>query len=395
MAKSKRQKGLRPAKRRKRKSGSAFPEDRKEYLLDRDAGSWYDQATIEHRQKLLNSEGIDSLTIRSATAPSTSILSSTSNISGVDTISSSNNSGNEASRISSPVSSSTPPENLCSSAQKIHSARKRMLNLECIDSESDSEDEEDDLPVNENENAKNAILSPPQNLWIIDLQLLQRTLNNSMCCKSCQGPVQIFEVVKARQGLGTKMQLRCENSVCPSLETVHLFDTTEKKKGENKYDLNEKNVLANRLIGRGRAHSEKFCSILGLTRPIRRPAWKKHATKIDEASIAAKDESIKRAADRVKDMQPDTDTSMVEIPTSFDASWSKRGWSSRDGLVTAIADDTSQVLDVLHLANSCPQCTELTNLMEQGKLSSTEHMERYLKHEELCCVNHEGSSSVS
>ena len=78
---------MRSAKRRKQKSGSAFSENRKAYLLHRDADSWYDQATIEHGQKLLNSEGIDSLTIRSATASSTSLFSLAGNISSVETIS--------------------------------------------------------------------------------------------------------------------------------------------------------------------------------------------------------------------------------------------------------------------------------------------------------------------
>ena len=46
---------------------------------------------------------------------------------------------------------------------------------------------------------------------------------------------------------------------------------------------------------------------MGLTLPIRK-ALKKHPTKIGEAAISAKDESNNRAVDRVKCMQPDTDT---------------------------------------------------------------------------------------
>ena len=90
-------------------------------------------------------------------------------------------------------------------------------------------------------------------------------------------------------------------------------------------------------------------------------------------------------------MESETGKSMVEIPTSFDASWSSRGWTARDRVVAAIAEKTSQVLDVLALTNGCPQCTELKNLVDEGKLSSNDHMERYLQYEEVCCVNQEGS----
>ena len=183
-------------------------------------------------------------------------------------------------------------------------------------------------------------------------------------------------------GLGTKIHFKCKNDFCSSQKFEHAFFTTSKKAGQNKF-------------GKGRANSEKYCSIMGLARPIRRSAWKKHATIVDAAAIKAKDASIKRAAERVKNVESETGKSMVEIPTSFDASWSSRGWTARDGVVAAIAEETSQVLDVLALTNGCPQCTELKNLMDEGKLSSDDHMERYLQHEEECCVNHEGSSSVS
>ena len=73
---------------------------------------------------------------------------------------------------------------------------------------------------------------------------------------------------------------------------------------------------------------------------------------------------------------------MIETPTSFDASWSSRGWTTWDGVVAAIAEETSLVLDALALTNGCPQCIELKNLVDEGKLSSNDHMKRYLQNEE-------------
>ena len=57
-----------------------FSDASKEYLSSRDAGSLYDQSTIEHRQNLLNSDGIDPLSIRTA-FPSSTVNVSSENIS--------------------------------------------------------------------------------------------------------------------------------------------------------------------------------------------------------------------------------------------------------------------------------------------------------------------------
>ena len=342
-----------PKKKRKSKNRKPFSNEAKKYLLDRDIGKWHEQDTIEHRQKLLNTDGVDSETIRTAVAP--------------------------------------PKVKPCASAQKIDAARQHMW----MDAESEVSESEDEDDESENGDPKHGHLRPPQHLWIVDLSAMETNLNSCMCCKYCHGPMDIFEDSKARQGLGTKIQFKCKNDLCSSQKFEHAFFATSKKAGQNKFDINERNVLANRLIGKGRANSEKYCSIMGLARPIRRTAWKKHATIVDAAAINAKDASIKRAAERVKIAGSETGKTMIETPTSFDASWSSRGWTARDGVVAAIAEETSQVLDVLALTNGCPQCTELKNLMDEGKLSSDDHMERYLQHEEECCVNHEGSSSVS
>ena len=357
---SKAQKGFQTRKRKSKKSGKKFSDESKAYLMDRDPGGWHNQQTIEHRQRLLNTKNVDSVTIRTATPP---------------------------------TSSSAPLQKLCASAQKIHAARNRIDDLESTESNDDESEEEEDDELVKSDNK----LCPPENLWIVDFKSLEGNMNDFLCCKYCYGQVDILEQISARQGLGTKIQFNCKNVSCESRQLSYGFNTTRKKEGQNIFEVNERNVLANRFIGKGRANSEKFCSIMGLARPIRRPAWKKHATNIDAAAISAKDSSTKSAADRVKSARSDMDlaTTNVEIPTSFDASWSSRGWTARDGLVAAIAEETAQVLDVLTLTNSCPQCTEFKNLLDDGKISSDEHTERYLRHEERCSVNHDGSSSVS
>ena len=386
----------------KKVNKKVFSDASKEYLSSRDAGSLHDQSTIEHRQNLLNSDGIDPLSIRTA-FPSSTVNVFPENISVIERSNLSNEletqdngerQGNTPNHSSS-IITSPPLKKLCTSAQKLQAARQRTTP---IDSESskkqNNEESEKDIDKDSLDDEED-VFCPPQSLWIVDFAQMETNLNNVLCCKFCYGSVKILENVKARQGLGTKIQFRCENSLCTSHQHAYSFNTTEKKRGQNKFEINERNVLASRLIGKGQANALKYCSVMGLAPPLSRPAWKNHANVIDEAAIKAKDVSVKQAVERVKAAQSDMGKEVPEVATSFDASWSSRGWTARDGIVSGIAEETSQVLDVLHLTNSCPRCTDLQNLLDKGKLSQDEHMEKYLKHEESCCVNHEGSSSVS
>ena len=58
-----------PKQKRKSKNRKPFSNEAKKYLRDRDVGKWHEQDTIEHRQKLLNTAGVDSEIIRTAVAP--------------------------------------------------------------------------------------------------------------------------------------------------------------------------------------------------------------------------------------------------------------------------------------------------------------------------------------
>ena len=97
----------------------------------------------------------------------------------------------------------------------------------------------------------------------------------------------------------------------------------------------------------------------------------KYRNVIDEAAIKTKDVSVKQAVERERERK--LCKIVPEVATSFDASWSSRGWTACDGIVLGIAEETSQVLDVLHPTNSCPQCTDLQNLLNKGKLSQNKH----------------------
>ena len=69
----------------------------------------------------------------------------------------------------------------------------------------------------------------------------------------------------------------------------------------------------------------------------------------------AKD-SMSHAAEEVRNLKGQNDcneTEPVDCGISCDGTWQKRGFSSRNGCVTAICVDTGKVLDVKALSQAC------------------------------------------
>ena len=62
-------------------------------------------------------------------------------------------------------------------------------------------------------------------------------------------------------------------------------------------------------------------------------------------------DSVERAKQLIIDNSLPSDTQIVEIPTCFDGSWSTRGWVARKGVVAAIGENTSQVIDIIIKSN--------------------------------------------
>ena len=83
----------------------------------------------------------------------------------------------------------------------------------------------------------------------------------------------------------------------------------------------------------------------------------------------------------------------VDIPTGFDGSWPQRGWTSSEGLVSAIAEQTAQVLDVHHMINFCRECSVIKSELESGKIDNLAFLQRTVTHLKSgnCFYNHDGS----
>ena len=90
------------------------------------------------------------------------------------------------------------------------------------------------------------------------------------------------------------------------------------------------------------------------------------------------DETLADSAERAKQLIIDnslpSDTQVVDAPTCFDGSWSMRGWVVRRGAVAAIAENTSQVIDIIFKSNYCRYCETLMEKRKSGKIDKREYL---------------------
>ena len=110
-------------------------------------------------------------------------------------------------------------------------------------------------------------------------------------------------------------------------------------------------------------------------------------------------ESMLAAANRVREVRRDAgnvigENDIIDVPTSFDGSWSSRGHTARDAVVTGIAEETGQIVDAVFYSSGCPTCTSLNTACEDGRLSYLEYYQKMAEHETSCLLNHTGSAKV-
>ena len=271
--------------------------------------------------------------------------------------------------------------------QSFSASRKKLLMEQVSDTESD------DISSNDDENERDDEVVTAD-CWIIDVNILSEYLKEVCVCSVCHGSLSFEEVDTARAGLGTKFTLICENRDCATQPINKSFNTT--RKSGQVYEINRKSVLASRLAGTGRNGLLKICSVLGLNSPVWKQSFAEHTKYWDKVAAELREENQIMAAQRAKKFEAKgaTDT-VVDIPTSFDGSWYSRGWTANKGFVSAIAESTSQVLDVILKIRSCPQCTIMENKRKEGKCTAMQYLNWFIDHEDECLLNHDGSPQVS
>ena len=166
------------------------------------------------------------------------------------------------------------------------------------------------------------------------------------------------------------------------------------------YETNRRATLASRITGKGRPGLHKFCSVIGLASTVCKQSFSEYTKYWEQLSKELCTENMKTAAENVKKLVREDeglhiDENIIDIPTMFDGSWNSRGWTASRGIVSAIAESTSQVLDVAYVSRVYSQCVGREERKKNRTCSTLEYLDWYIRHKSNCFTNHNGSAQVS
>ncbi|KAF8794331.1 hypothetical protein HNY73_002322 [Argiope bruennichi] len=169
-------------------------------------------------------------------------------------------------------------------------------------------------------------------------------------------------------GLCSNFCLKCKN--CSFYKG---FSSSKKKNTSN--EINTRLVCALRIIGKGYTAGKKFFATLNFPSFLSKQAFRMQELKLLRAARSVAENSMNIAATELKDKNP---AAITECGVSVDGTWQRRGFSSLNGVVSAISVTCGKVLDIEVMSQFCQWChTKKLNLSCASK------------HQ---CANHKGSS---
>ncbi|KMQ84720.1 hypothetical protein RF55_17253 [Lasius niger] len=142
-----------------------------------------------------------------------------------------------------------------------------------------------------------------------------------------------------------------------------------------------------RLIGVGLQGINNFCGLMDLGAGFNISTYYNCIDNIKVAVDAVFKVVLNKAAGEEKDKNKEAGNIENELCISGDGSWSKRGFTSRLGIVSLIGKYSNKILDVVVKSSFCKAC-----VMWKGNTNTVEYEAFYDAHNENCMANHEESA---
>lgn len=171
-------------------------------------------------------------------------------------------------------------------------------------------------------------------------------------CPECNHPdISIINNLKARMGFATKLALKCSNCKWTnSFFTSNKCESYENKPGQSMVEVNVRNVIAFREIGKGHQALTNYVRCMNMN-SLSQFAYTKINERLHTLYETAAQNCMKKLAKDIKESSPDVVGGSSLCHVAIDGSWQKRGHAS---LVTATNNGKS--LDVQILSKHCRGC---------------------------------------
>lgn len=213
--------------------------------------------------------------------------------------------------------------------------------------------------------------------FIVELDCLNN-LFSSLSCPQCKvGRFLISMDTSKKMGCCVILNLTCSNC-----ESVIGSCATSKRNGQY-FEVNRRLAYAMKQIGGGHREAEQFMTVMNMPPPPNQAPYNKHIKALLNVVQPLANEAMRLAAHRVRGLHDSG-----ECGVSVDGSWHRRGYSSLNGVVTALSIDTGEVLDVEVMTKHCAGCKKWS----RKDKSSIEYANWIASHQ--CSINFNGSSTL-
>ena len=165
----------------------------------------------------------------------------------------------------------------------------------------------------------------------------------------------------------------------------------KEKPGKKLRQINFCSVMAFREIGRRNESMNMFTTIMNMPPPMSRVTYNEINTSLHEAYTKAADQSMRNVAKEVRNITTKfaIDNDIIDCHIGIDGSWQKRGYSSLNGVITAVARDNKKVIDFQVLSKFC------RGYATWDKHEGTDYYAKWkAKHAKTCQINHTKSSGA-
>lgn len=156
---------------------------------------------------------------------------------------------------------------------------------------------------------------------------------------------------------------------------------------KNAYEINRRFCFAMRLVGIGINGIRNFIALMDLTANFNNNTYYGIVKILQIAAKSIYEAVVKKAGTEEKEKTLEAENRGDILTVSGDGSWSKRGFTSRMGIVSVIGKYTNKVLDVAVKSSFCKACA-----FWKGQEGTPEYEAWFETHESECNVNHEGSA---
>ena len=206
---------------------------------------------------------------------------------------------------------------------------------------------------------------------LVDTRILIDIVDTIGSCPSCSEKINFYHNVNIKQGLAHSIELYCtkcdwNTSFTTSKQVernIHIGEATKSPgSGKKPFDVNIRSVIAMREIGKGHTALKTFCGLMNIPAPMTQKTYLETQKHVSSKYIEAAEVNMKSAADEVRKKVIDIDEPGVaedeigNITISTDGTWQRRGFSSRNGVVTIIANATGKCIDYRVKTKACKAC---------------------------------------